>query len=55
MLGVTMGATAFAALVMFIFWSIGRRQLSWGNLAKEVMGATLVGAGLFWFVSRVWT
>jgi hypothetical protein len=55
MLGVTTGATAFAALVMFIFWSIGRRQLSWGNLAKEVMGATLVGAGLFWFVSRVWT
>jgi hypothetical protein len=55
MLGVTIAATAVVAAVTLALWLIGRWRKPIGALAKEIVGAGLVGVGLFWFVSRVWT
>jgi hypothetical protein len=55
MAGVTIAATAIVAAVTLALWLIERWRKSLGAVAKEITGAGLVGMGLFWFVSRVWT
>lgn len=55
MLGATIAAVAVAALAVLALWLIGRGGQSRRDLASEIAGAALIGFGLFWFVSRVWT
>jgi len=40
---------------MGLIWLAGRRLRNWRNIASEIAGAALIGLGLFWFVSRLYS
>jgi len=44
-----------AGATMGLIWLAGRRLRNWRNIASEIAGAALIGLGLFWFVSRLYS
>ena len=54
-LGAAAAAVGLATLAMGMLWLLGRRLNAARNLAADLAGAALVGFGMFWFVSRLYT
>jgi len=54
-LGELTAAMAIASVLMGLIWLAGRRLRNWRNIASEIAGAALIGLGLFWFVSRLYS
>jgi len=54
-LGELIAAMAIASVVMGLAWLAGRRLRNWRNIGSEIAGAALIGVGLFWFVSRLYS
>ena len=54
-LGAALAAVLLATLAMGVLWLLGRRLSPVRNLAADLAGAGLVGCGMFWFVSRLYT
>ena len=54
-LGGFAAAMTVAGAAMGLIWLAGRRLRSWRNIGSELGGAALIGLGLFWFVSRLYS
>ena len=54
-LGGLVASIAVAGATMGATWLAGRRLRNWRNIASEIAGAALIGLGLFWFVSRLYS
>ncbi len=52
-IGALLAATAISCAAMALIWLAGRKLGALRNFAFETSGATLIGLGLFWFVSRL--
>jgi len=48
-------AMTVAVAAMGLIWLAGRRLRNWRNIGSELSGAALIGLGLFWFVSRLYS
>ena len=54
-LGAVAAAAALAALAMAVLWLAARRLRFARGVAVDMAAASLVGVGLFWFVSRLYS
>ena len=54
-LGGLAALVACAALAMGLIWLAGLRLRAWRDTGSELGGAALIGLGLFWFVSRLYS
>ena len=54
-LGGMLAAIAVAGVAMGLIWLAGRRLAGWRGIGSELGGAALIGLGLFWFVTRLYS
>ena len=54
-LGGFAAAMALAYAAMGLIWLAGRSLRTWRDIGSELGGAALIGLGLFWFVSRLYS